>query len=73
MNVDTGFNNDTLQATAGAVLRNSKGHFIAVGNWKIDGSANALMAEASALRFGLPLAQATGCNRTVMNSDNIED
>ena len=32
LNVDAGFNIDMLQATAGAVMRNSKGHFIVAGN-----------------------------------------
>ncbi|XBI46309.1 hypothetical protein VPH35_110595 [Triticum aestivum] len=30
------------------------------------------MAEALALKFGLSLAQRTGCNRIIINSDNME-
>ena len=30
------------------------------------------MAEALALKFGLSLAQGTGCNRIIINSDNME-
>ncbi|XBJ08616.1 hypothetical protein VPH35_013878 [Triticum aestivum] len=30
------------------------------------------MAEALALKFGLTLAQRSGCNRLIINSDNLE-
>ena len=56
----------------GAVLRDDKGRFIAGGNMKIDYCADVLMAEALALRFGLTLAQRAGCNRPIINSDNLE-
>ena len=34
--------------------------------------ANVPTVEALALRFGLSLAQRAGCNRLVINSDNLE-
>ena len=72
LNVDASFDHDLLKGTAGAVLRNDKGNFIAGGTWKIDHCVDALTAEAWALRFGLSLAQRAGCNRLVINSDNLE-
>ena len=69
---DASFDHDLLRGTAGAVLRDDKGKFIVGGNWKIDWCADVLTAEAMALRFGLILAQKAGCNRLIINSDNIE-
>ena len=39
---------------------------------EIDYCADVLMAEALALKFGLNLAQRAGCNRLIINSDNLE-
>ena len=72
LNVDASFDHDLLRGTAGAMLRDDKGNFIAGGNWKIDRCADVLTAEAMALRFGLILAQKVGCNRLIINSDNME-
>ncbi|KAM3191940.1 hypothetical protein ACQJBY_069278 [Aegilops geniculata] len=72
LNVDASFDHDWLSGTAGAVLRDDKGRFIAGGNWKFDWCADVLTAEILALRFGLLLAQRAGCNRLHVNSDNIE-
>ena len=72
LNVDASFDHDLLRGTAGAMLRDDKGNFIAGGNWKIDWCADVLTAEAMALRFGLILAQKVGCNRLIINSDNME-
>ncbi|XBJ13296.1 hypothetical protein VPH35_017677 [Triticum aestivum] len=72
LNVDASFDQDMLKGTMGAVLRDDKGRFIAGGNGKIDHCADVLMAEALALKFGLTLAQRAGCNRLIINSDNLE-
>ncbi|XBH88029.1 hypothetical protein VPH35_075380 [Triticum aestivum] len=72
LNTDASFDHDRLSGTAGAVLRDDKGRFIAGGNWKFDWCADVLTAEVLALRFGLLLAQRAGCNRLDVNSDNIE-
>lgn len=72
LNVDASFDHDLLRGTIGAVLRDDKGRFIGGGNGKIDWCADVLMAEALALKFGLSLAQRTGCNRIIINSDNME-
>ena len=70
--MDASFDHDQLGRTAGAVIRDDKGNFIVGGNWRIQYCADALTAEAVALRFGLLLAQKTGCNRLIINSDNME-
>ena len=57
-----------LRGTTGAILRNDKGRFIVRENW----CADVLTAEAMALRFVLLLAQKTGSNRLVVNSDNMK-
>ena len=72
LNVDASFDHDLLRGTMGTVLRDEKGRFIAGGNRKIDYCADVLMAEASALKFGITLAQRAGCNRLIINSDNLE-
>ena len=72
LNVDAAFDYDLLQGTAGAVLRDDKGRFIVGGNWRIDWCDDVLTAEVLALKFGLFLAQKAGCNRLVVNSDNME-
>ncbi|KAI4991971.1 hypothetical protein ZWY2020_040357 [Hordeum vulgare] len=72
LNVDASFDHDLLRGTMGAVLRDGKGSFIVGGNRKIDHYADVLMAEAMALKFGLTLAQKVGCNRLIINSDNME-
>uniref|UniRef100_A0A453BAC5 RNase H type-1 domain-containing protein n=1 Tax=Aegilops tauschii subsp. strangulata TaxID=200361 RepID=A0A453BAC5_AEGTS len=72
LNVDAYFDHDLLRGTAGAVLRDDKGKFIVGRNWKIDWCADVLTAEAMAPRFGLILAQKAGCNRLIINSDNME-
>ena len=38
----------------------------------IECCADVLMAEALALRFGLLMGQKAGCNRLIINSDNME-
>ena len=72
LNVDASFDQDMLKGTTGAVLRDDKGRFIAGGNGKIDHCADVLMTEVLALKFGLTLAQRAGCNRLIINSDNLE-
>jgi hypothetical protein len=72
LNVDASFNYDLLEGTAGAIIRDDRGNFISAGNWKIDFCYDVLTAEASALRYGLSLAQTVGCNKVIINSDNLE-
>jgi hypothetical protein len=72
LNVDASLDHDQLRGTTGAVIRDDKGNFILGANWKIEFCADALTAEALALRFDLCLAQKGGCNRLIINSDNME-
>ena len=72
LSVNASFDHDLLKGTFGAVLRNDKRNFIAGGFWKIDHCVDVLTTESWALRFGLSLAQRAGCNRLVINSDNLE-
>ena len=72
LNIDAFFDHDLLRGMIGAVLRYDKGIFIAGGNGKIDYCADVLTAEALALKFDLTLAQRAGCNRLIINSDNME-
>ena len=71
LNVDAFFDHDLLRGTVGASLIDDNGRFIIGENWRIDCCAGVLTAEALALRFGLFLAQKAGCNRLVVNSDNM--
>ncbi|KAI4965825.1 hypothetical protein ZWY2020_048079 [Hordeum vulgare] len=72
LNVDASFEHDNLKGMMGAVLRDDKGRFIAGGNWKIDYCVDVVTAEVLALKFGLTLAHRAGCNRLIINSDNLE-
>ena len=72
LNVDAHFDHDLCRGTAGAVLRDDKGHFIAGGNWSFKWCTDVLTAEALALRYGLSLAHKAGCNHLIVNSDNLE-
>ena len=65
LNTDASFDHDLLRGTMG-------GRFIARGIGKIDYCVDVLMAEALALKFGLTLAQRAGCNRLIINSDNMK-
>jgi hypothetical protein len=57
LNVDPGFDNDSLVGTVGAVLRDHEGKFIAAANGKIDICFDSFTAEAIAVRFGMNLAR----------------
>ena len=72
LNVDVSYDHDLLRGKTGVVLRDDNGRFIVGGNWKIDWCADVLTTECLALRFGLFLAQKAGCNRLVINSDNMK-
>lgn len=57
LNVDAGFDIDTLEGTVGAVLRDHKGQFVAAANGKLDTCFDSFTAEAIAVRFGMNLAR----------------
>lgn len=72
LNVDAGFDQDLLQGSVGAIVRDQNGQFIAATNEKIEISYDLNMAEALAVRFGMNLAKTLGCSKVVINSDNLE-
>ena len=72
LNVDASFDQDLLEGSAGAVIRDHKGKFIAAANEKLRVCYDAFTAEAIAIRFGLNLARTTGCSKVEVNSDNSD-
>ena len=72
LNVDAGFDSDTLAATFGAVIRDHRGKFIAAANEKMDLCFDSFTAEAIAVRFGLNLANTVGCSKVEVNSDSVK-
>ncbi|KAI4999787.1 hypothetical protein ZWY2020_004376 [Hordeum vulgare] len=72
LNVDAGFDQDLLQGSVGAIIRDQNGQFIAAANERIDICYDSHTAEALAVRFGMNLARTIGCSKIVVNSDNLE-
>lgn len=72
LNVDAASDQELLQGSTGAGPRGSKGLFIREGNWIIDTCIDVLSDEAIALKLGLQLAQSMGCNRLMINSNNMD-
>ncbi|KAE8802568.1 hypothetical protein D1007_21758 [Hordeum vulgare] len=72
LNVDAGFDQDLLEGSVGAVIRDQSGQFIAAANERIDICFDSFTAEALAVRFGLNLARTVGCSRIVVSSDNLD-
>ena len=72
LNVDAGFDSDTLAATFGAVIQDHGRKFIAAANKKMDLCFDLFTAEAIAVRFGLNLANTVGCSKIEVNSDSVE-
>ena len=72
LNVDAGFDSDTLAATFGAVIQDHGRKFIAAANKKMDLCFDLFTAEAIAVRFGLNLANTVGCSKIEVTSDSVE-
>ena len=72
LNVDAGFDQDLLEGSVGAIIRDQSGQFIAAANEKIGICFDSFNAEALAVRFGLNLARTVGCSRIVVSSDSLE-
>lgn len=72
LNVDASFDADDLRGTTGAVIRESKGNFVAASNSRIEFVHDSMSAEIHALKQGLILAQSLGCNKVVCCSDNMD-
>jgi ribonuclease HI len=71
LNVDASFDMNELCGATGAVLRDSKGSFIAASSCKLEYVFDVLSAETLALKNGIMLAQSVGCNRLICCSDNL--
>ncbi|KQJ89430.1 hypothetical protein BRADI_4g25636v3 [Brachypodium distachyon] len=71
LNVDAGFDADSLRATMGAIIRDHHGNFVSATNWKIDFVADVEAAEAHVVRIGLELVALTGCTRVIIESDSF--
>ena len=72
LNVDAAFDWDLLQGAMGAIIRDDRGHMVVAGNKLIDYCYDVLTVEALALKFGLNTVLTAGCNRLIVNSDNLE-
>ncbi|KAI5016861.1 hypothetical protein ZWY2020_037239 [Hordeum vulgare] len=72
LNVDARFDQDLLEGSVRAVIRDQSGQFIAAANERIDICFDSITAEALAVRFGLNLARTVGCSRIVVSSDNLD-
>lgn len=72
LNVDASFHVDSNEGSAGVVLRDYQGSFIAASTVFIPHVASPAMAEARAMREGLSLANRLGCNNVLAESDSLE-
>ena len=69
INVDGSFDETRGIGSTGAVIRDTSGSFIAASYSYISHVLDATMAEASALRDGLLLAQQIGCSHVQIQAD----
>lgn len=72
INVDASFSMDELSGTIGAVIRNTSGEFIVAANGRLPLVTDVVSAEVTAVQLGLELAIAQGCQRIIINGDNLE-
>ena len=72
VNVDGSFHPDVSAGSAGAVIRDHDGRFLAASTTYFPNIASAAAAEALAMREGLALANQFGCTNIVAESDAME-
>ena len=72
LNVDASFLADICAGSAGAVLRDYHGNFIAGSCVFLPHVSTAEMAEALAMREGLSLANSVGCSAIIAEYDSME-
>ncbi|XP_014754122.1 uncharacterized protein LOC106866084 [Brachypodium distachyon] len=70
INVDASFFEDGLRGSVGAIIRNSRGEFVAAANGPLDLVADVTSAESAAVLLGLELAITACCSRVVLHCDN---
>ena len=69
LNVDAGFDEDKLEGSVDATIRDHNGKFIEAANEKMSVCFDAFTPEGTAVRFGLNLARTVGCNKLELESD----
>jgi ribonuclease HI len=72
LNTDASFHGDSCAGSAGAIIRDCDGSFIAASCWSIPFVSSAVMAKAIAMKEGMELAQNLGCNRLIAESDSTD-
>jgi ribonuclease HI len=72
VNVDASFHEDSRSGSAGAIIRDYEGKFIAASGTSIPHVSSVSMAEALAMKAGLDLANRLGFNRVIAESDSLE-
>jgi ribonuclease HI len=70
INVDAAYSEEEGWCSTGAIIKDYLGNFIAAQNKDLPFIADAMTAEAYALREGLCLAQQMEWNRLIIQSDN---
>jgi ribonuclease HI len=66
------FSVEEQKGACGAILRNSRGEFIAAQTKTIPHAISATMAEAIAMLHGLTFANSLGCNHVEVEPDSLE-
>jgi hypothetical protein len=72
VNVDGSFHHDSHARSIGAVIRDSKGEFIAVLTLFLPHMASLTADEAMEMKEGLSLANRLSCSNVIMESDSLE-
>jgi ribonuclease HI len=71
-NAYTLFHEESCSSSAGAIIRDCEGKFVAASGIIIPHVSSVDMAEAMAMRAGLELANILGFNRVIAESDSVE-
>lgn len=72
LNVDASYKAESSTGSTGAIIRDSTGNFMGARVCYFENIVDAAMAEVTALKEGLVLAQLLGCNRIMIQSDCVE-
>ena len=68
---DVAFDGDQGKGALGVIARDANGKCVAATCKELDFVTDAMMAEAYALREGLYMEQNLGCNKFIIQSDNL--
>ena len=71
VNTDASFQASSASGAGGAVVRDEEGRLLAAAAKRYAHLDDALMAEALAARDGLMLATMTGCEKIMLETDNL--